>query len=518
MQGGLGGYTAARLLGYGLDQIVQLEMVVPSGHHVRFGPTVWEDAQGFDVPKTLEVPGVCNTKPHEADTEDWVWEPCPIDIDFNELWTAVRGGGGGFGIVTAQYLQLNEFLGKPALLYFGTVSVFSQTCQTNFSDALLLPSVQGEITDLINGFIVDFFQNPSLFSYGNVTVTERESKLCSSAAGLTSLNPIVCYDGPGASSGSQTEKFFEAWAAYVDEHASLVVKDIPRAKDPTCYLVPNIYDSDDLLFHVGLGSNLGTILSPDINGDIDIEGTSFRITQDLPFPSYPAWYEAGVDLQIPKQYMIDYREEYLDFRRKLPRNDYLSYTGPETSDQMTGQSDTYRKAGLQIWVPYHLLDDDFWTNTFPKMYDMTDPAVLPGFAGHNHVSANTVGPLRSDPSKACPLDLNPTERKEQCFTVSETIFGTELLGKLQAIKKKIDPCAMFNVQAGVNTPYDNDACDPTPAPTPAPKPAPTPAPTPAPMPSPTSNGNRIRSVSSFWLHLTAVISCVGLSTTWIFGN
>ena len=35
-----------------MDQVLQVEMVLPNGYHVKFGPTEWEDAsaEGFAVP------------------------------------------------------------------------------------------------------------------------------------------------------------------------------------------------------------------------------------------------------------------------------------------------------------------------------------------------------------------------------------------------------------------------------------------------------------------------------------
>ena len=86
-------------------------MVLPNSHHVRFGPTKWADASadGYTVPRTIDVSGLCRSNPEEQDEEKWVWDSCPDDfgIDFNDLWYAVRGGG-TWGVVTSLYLQLHE--------------------------------------------------------------------------------------------------------------------------------------------------------------------------------------------------------------------------------------------------------------------------------------------------------------------------------------------------------------------------------------------------------------------------
>lgn len=91
--------------------VLQLEMVLPNGAHVRFGPTEWELVDGYDVPKTLSVSGVCNANPTEPE-ENWVWGSCPDDlaVNFDDLWFAVRGGGGGtWGVVLSVHLQLHEY-------------------------------------------------------------------------------------------------------------------------------------------------------------------------------------------------------------------------------------------------------------------------------------------------------------------------------------------------------------------------------------------------------------------------
>jgi len=59
-----------------------LEMVLPNSDHVRFGPTEWESAEGYAVPKTISVSGECNSNPKGAE-EDWIWEEC----EAGEGWT-----------------------------------------------------------------------------------------------------------------------------------------------------------------------------------------------------------------------------------------------------------------------------------------------------------------------------------------------------------------------------------------------------------------------------------------------
>ena len=111
--GGLSG-ASMRLHGIGIDQVLHIEMVLPNGNHVRFGPSSWEGNEvGFAHPKTTVVSGYCNTNSYETDESLWKWATCEEENNFEDLWFAVRGGGGGtFGIVTSVYYQLHELPGK----------------------------------------------------------------------------------------------------------------------------------------------------------------------------------------------------------------------------------------------------------------------------------------------------------------------------------------------------------------------------------------------------------------------
>ena len=73
------------MYGLGVDQVLQVEMVLPNGEHVKFGPVEWEDASadGFIVPKTTSVGGVCRGNPEELDESLWEWVECPADLNIN---------------------------------------------------------------------------------------------------------------------------------------------------------------------------------------------------------------------------------------------------------------------------------------------------------------------------------------------------------------------------------------------------------------------------------------------------
>jgi len=112
-QGGLSGTSAGRIYGFGVDQILQIEAVLPNGQHVIFGPSEWEEDKAYTVPKTTKVSGLCNDKPQETDEKNWDWKSCPKDVEdmFHDLWFAFRGGGGGtWGVVLSIHVQLHDYL------------------------------------------------------------------------------------------------------------------------------------------------------------------------------------------------------------------------------------------------------------------------------------------------------------------------------------------------------------------------------------------------------------------------
>mmetsp|Transcript_13649 Transcript_13649/g.39150 ORF Transcript_13649/g.39150 Transcript_13649/m.39150 type:complete len:163 (-) Transcript_13649:63-551(-) len=56
--GGLGGSLGMRMYGIGVDQVLHVEMVLPDGRFVRFGPSAWTPAEGNQLyPQTKEVKG-----------------------------------------------------------------------------------------------------------------------------------------------------------------------------------------------------------------------------------------------------------------------------------------------------------------------------------------------------------------------------------------------------------------------------------------------------------------------------
>jgi hypothetical protein len=78
-----------------------------------YSPTEWEERDGYEYPQTTKVEGKCNENIHH-DESKWQWVDCEkpfADVTFEDLWWAVRGGGGGvWGVVLSSIHQLHELL------------------------------------------------------------------------------------------------------------------------------------------------------------------------------------------------------------------------------------------------------------------------------------------------------------------------------------------------------------------------------------------------------------------------
>lgn len=56
----------------GSDQVVQVEMVLPNGQLVRFGPTEVKDEDEFVYPTATVISGVCCTNPNETNEYNYM--------------------------------------------------------------------------------------------------------------------------------------------------------------------------------------------------------------------------------------------------------------------------------------------------------------------------------------------------------------------------------------------------------------------------------------------------------------
>jgi len=393
--GGLGGTTGSRLYGLGVDQVVQIEMVLPNGHHVKFGPTEWEDAEGFIVPKTTLVTGVCRSNPEEVDEEKWVWETCPDDfnIDFNDLWFAVRGGGGGtWGVVTSVLLQLHDYL--PYHKYQWNKDSPTDECTA--------------LDPLWNEFKAMYLIMPSLLN-----VTKEMSYACSSPDVSFLLN---CYG---------EDDVVPAFSRLLSD------RNIPDA-------------ATDCLSKTAWND----FAEGGVNGDADRYPGQVG---DSPNPS-PAVGSLGGSILVPQSWIEEnfdlFVEKYINgLGTPSP---YYSFGGASStaSDQANALSQAHREAALMTAA--FVIDDnalaDFWANISSDMFDTSNESKFPPIVSSNHASSLISRPLKEDWTKPCPAKLTFEERDANCISFSEVIYGTDRLKRLEEIKLAVDPTFMFDCE------------------------------------------------------------------------
>ncbi len=379
----------------GVDQVLQVEMVLPNGHHVKFGPTEWEDASadGFIVPHTKVVSGVCRSNPNEEDEEKWIWDDCPEDfgIDFGDLWFAVKGGGGGtWGVVTSVYLQIHEYL---PYIYYGWASEVEEC---------------SGIAPKFVEFKAKYLMAPKLLN-----VTMEKSLACGSS---DEMSDLMCFG---------EEDVTRAWTTFKEMN--------------------NLTESQKCLGSEALKS----YPEPNLLG----EETRFpgRVS-DSPSPYWAGTSHAKV---LVPQSWLDESEENIKIllENMVAGSPYFAYgfATAGLSDQANSLSKAHRDAAAMVQF-FNLYSGDeaeanFWSNLFPKMFDISDKTQFPPVFGSNHAGFLLTGPLKEDWTKPCPREWTFKERNEKCISSQEAIYGTELLSRLEAIKKAVDPQFMFNCQS-----------------------------------------------------------------------
>jgi hypothetical protein len=72
---------------------------------------------------------------------------------------------------------------------------------------------------------------------------------------------------------------------------------------------------------------------------------------------------------------------------------------------------------------------------------------------YNHISNNVAGPLKSNYSEPCPINLSAAEQEAQCVSPMEAVWGTAKLARLEAIKNTLDPLGLFYCYRCVGGPW-----------------------------------------------------------------
>ncbi len=419
--GGLSGNNGMRMFGLGIDQVLHVEMVLPNGKHVRFGPTEWEKEAGKMYAVTTKVTGYCN----EGDLSDedlWDWQECgegmSIDIDFAGLWYAVRGGGGGtYGVITSIYYQLHHYSKYEAVDLLPTENYASKSAE--------------ELEELGRKWIE--FTLRFLYLPESIGVTEFASNSCNSPK--AAFNPAAgasfsCYNNAGGILKGAWERFYSTDAIHINIDASW----------------PS-YPHQSVWFG-GTNSNIP-------------EGRAY----DGPLPgiysSMETFFDPSTQEVVADEFMVfptDVIVNKLDLMTEMFYDCVFVYETcagggmyllggviPSADDGMNALSTSRRHSAFKFSV-YSLE----WRTKFKRVfYGVEDGEAFvgksfPGEICHNHVSPNFPTALKEDWTQGCDPRWSDEMRKEKCLSFHEAAWGTDVLMKLQGIHEAVDPDNLFN--------------------------------------------------------------------------
>jgi len=424
--GGLSGTNGMRMYGLGVDQVLHVEMVLPNnGMHVRFGPTAWESKAGMMYPRTKAVTGYCN-KGGLEDESAWDWQECDEDINFMDLWYAVRGGGGGsYGVITAIYYQLHEYsklqtVSDPSVEISNLVSI----------------GLKYDLSVLWYDFFLKFYFDPE-----EVGVTKEASNSCSAPGSPT----MYCFNDGGDIMIAAWERFCKA--AGIDD-----------AVIPSLVAIPKI----DSYYHhlVSAGEE-----NPNVPPGRGADGPSPTITST--YKSFPEWN--GQYLMFPQEALATKRDELIPLltqcvleRKCVPFFYIMGGNIPSADDGHNSLPIHRRHGGFLMTV----MDNNYRTKFDQIFYAVNDGQPkngdnFPGALCHNHASLDYPTPRKDDWTKACDLSYSKEEKEEKCFSYQETAWGTEVLKKLERIHADVDPNRLFSTSDSVG--YDDGAMEMGPA-------------------------------------------------------
>ena len=329
---------------------------------------------------------------------------------------------------------------------------------------------RGEVHFLICNILLvsSLFQIKFLLDPISVGMTEAESNACGAPDAGSGL--YHCF-GDGAASVIDT-----AWKAYLsDGRSSLEGVGIPPDFIDTALNCNVVYEEGKSVFEdtVHFVSPNTTVLTyKDYLQAITFpEGMAYQgLGYDSPIPDYAATNSAAANVLIPAKWILENLDTAV--AAAPPDTGYKAFGGKAASavsDQMDSLSNAHRAAGYMTGAPFEsVYNDIFFSTIFPQMYDTTDKSSFPAFLGGNHAGINTRGPLKSDWTKACPLEWTQEERDEKCVSLQECIWGTKLLKRLEEIKESIDPDYIFDCNGCVGNNRDKSATttsSPSPSPT-----------------------------------------------------
>lgn len=419
--GGLSANQGMRTYGLGVDQVLYVEMVLPDGRHVRFGPSEWDDVPGFIVPQTKEVTGYCNTGDLSSDDESsWVWEECEEAVDFKGLWYAVRGGGGGaYGVTTSIYYQLHDYPGQLEVISFVPSDEI-----TSMAEGKKKMKKIAQLNKLSIEFYFRFFHMPETIGVHKAASNSCSCPDCQAFAGAAGPAPFMCYNKAGTVMIAAWKRFFgsenaDLYKIGIEEELESFLHNlllqgyydaaVPNGKGKDSPPPGPIYPPPSIGGYVNVPlsilqseeavAKMIDIITPCLANPLCMDGTAYILGGDIPnagdgMNAIPIHRRHGTLIARPNQEEVT--NKLLDL-----------FYHAEDGHQVTG-------------------------NNFP------------GTLCHNHAFFNSLTPRKDDWTKMCSLELNDEERYQQCFTWQEATHGIENLRKLERIHSKVDPNRLFD--------------------------------------------------------------------------
>eukprot|EP00563_Minutocellus_polymorphus_P019820 CAMPEP_0197725434 /NCGR_PEP_ID=MMETSP1434-20131217/6975_1 /TAXON_ID=265543 /ORGANISM="Minutocellus polymorphus, Strain CCMP3303" /LENGTH=765 /DNA_ID=CAMNT_0043310909 /DNA_START=67 /DNA_END=2364 /DNA_ORIENTATION=+ len=417
--GGLGGSLGMRMYGIGVDQVLHVEMVLPDGRFVRFGPSAWTPAEDNQLyPQTTEVKGYCISDENGLDLSDetnWEWVDCSDEYNFEDLWFAIRGGSGGsWGVVTSVYYQLHHKPGNLQEVYWND-QIISILLDQNISD-----ENKGIMISELLRFVFAFLYKPE-----SVGVSAKVSNSCSAP----DAGPLVCYNGAGEIFVKTYDGYFDGKmpAIRIGESPSYAssntatsyngrVTDVPRGNIVFTQINP-------IVVPIEVIQNKFDEFMDDFYTPCYISGVVGVLTgsmEDACAPVPPYFYGGGV------QQASDGMDAYPPHRRNGAFHSYIF------------QEDKREQLKRLIW------DVQEETETFAA-------DEFPGLFCHNHLFYSTA-PKKSNWLVDCngitPDGSGTPLSDDDCMSIQEASFGTANLRRLEKIHSEIDPLQIFQTSDG----------------------------------------------------------------------
>merc|ERR1712238_265392 len=365
------------------------------------------------------------------------WAPCANGVNFNDLWYAIRGGGGGtWGLVLSMHLQLHEYQGVYRQVKFDwALSSAQEACKATNTEEADCKAHIVEIRSVLAGFFVDFWFDPT-------EVTGLSSDISKSCGAPSNVNPL-CF-------GGRTDEIVSAWKTRLMEKVpNLIDGGVPEEM---------IKSSKGAVYELGDESDFS---SP---AKFEKGHRHYGKFRDDPPPDIGPFVLVSNPI-IPRTVLLKNKAYWVEFVSLIAASAYnyvpfyLAHAD-KTDDQMSSLSTPHRKGAVMV---YDLLDplsagselaskygSEKW---FALIFEGMDfNGDFPGVFGSNHIVPNTLGPIKTDWTKPCPWEWSNEKREEECIPQQEAVWGTKTLRRLEQIKANIDPLNLFKCFGCISVP------------------------------------------------------------------